>query len=398
MQLGEYVMNDTNNKKAVSILSDIAVSEYTQDITERTFRIFSDAKYLTDLTEKWKNMSQLQSQGHLFEQLETMKFNYNALQKDSELYAKTTGSMDLPHDTANINIYNGVKKVREVQEKSCNNAAKAGSSDMHKSGTTSELVSGGINAGLSIFKEGSAFMRGEQELGETVTNVAISGAKGYAVGYTTTALSKGMVHTISHYLGKNFSKILSKTNAPIVIVGGIANASKSIFSYLKGDIDAERLAEEVSHTAIIGTTCFYYGIWGQTAIPIPVVGALIGSGVGYLIGNILHKSCLIALGDSAVVKAAKERRRVVEAMCLAAIPQIQKSRQELEQKLDQYFIKRRKIFVAAFNEIDKALIEWNPDKYVMSLNKINEQFGTILPFKTFAEFDNFMLSNEALDF
>ena len=154
---------------------------------------------------------------------------------------------------------------------------------MHKSGIISGLVSGGINTGLSICKEGVAFTRGEQELGEAVTNVAIAGAKGYAVGYTTTALSKGMTHVISHYLGEGIAKNLSKTNAPIAIVNGIINVSKSMVSYLKG-------------------------------------------------------------------------------------------------------------------EMDKELIDWNPDKYVMDLNKINEQFGTILPFKTFTEFDNFMLSDEALDF
>ena len=82
---------------------------------------------------------------------------------------------------------------------------------MHKSGKIAGLVNGGINTGLSICKEGVAFFtRGEQELGETVTNVAIAGAKGYAIGYTTTALSKGMTHVISHYLGEGIAKIFLK--------------------------------------------------------------------------------------------------------------------------------------------------------------------------------------------
>ena len=83
---------------------------------------------------------------------------------------------------------------------------------------------------------------------------------------------------------------------------------------------------------------------GQVAIPIPVVGALVGAGVGYLVGNLLHQSGLLALGDSQVVKAAKERRRVVEALCLSVLPLMQQNRLEMERLTAEHFVNRKQDF------------------------------------------------------
>ncbi|HIF5545898.1 TPA: hypothetical protein ACX3CU_001036 [Vibrio parahaemolyticus] len=76
-------------------------------------------------------------------------------------------------------------------------------------------------------------------------------------------------------------------------------------------------------------------------IPIPVVGSIVGAGVGYMIGNLIHQSGLVALGDSQLVKIAKERRRQIQALCLAAVPQIRQNRIALQQKLDQHFELRK---------------------------------------------------------
>ena len=475
-----------NFEKSSPILSGIVADNLTQRFTERTFRIFSDADHLSHLAEKWKNVAADKAQGHIFEQLETIKFNFDALKKDSNLFAKTTASMGLSTDPVDIIISNGKKTIREVQAKSCNNAArstfalsdakykemlrlapsdqhakieellrkrieagtlkaedyaqtlrnlkkrlehdgvssggtthqeavdatnkevskkiatefklKSALTDMHESGKQAGNLGAGISGGIASISETFAIFQGERELGEATVNIAIASAKGYATGYTVTALSKGITHTTSHFLGESLAKTIAKSGAPTAIAAGIINASKSMISFLKGDMDSEQLVDEISHTAITSTSSFYYGALGQAVIPIPVVGALVGAGVGYFVGNMIHQSGLVALGDSAVVKAAKERRRQIEEICLAAIPEIQKNRAELEEKLDAYFSDRKAVFIAAFSSMDKALWEWNPDKFAENLNVINKKFGTTLPFTSFKEFDLVMRSNKAFDF
>ncbi len=458
----------------------------TQRFTERTFSIFNNSDRLIELAEKWKNLAADKAQGHIFEQLEVIKFNFDALNKDSDLFAKTTASMGLPHDKVDIVIKRGQTIVREVQAKSCNSAArsafalsdaeykemqrlapsdqiekikdllkkridsgtlkaqdyeqtlrnikkslehenvsspgttyqesldstnvkvaekvaddfklKSALTDMHESGKRAGNIGALATGGISAISGLYSLHKGEIEVGELVSRVAVDSAKGYATGYVVTAMSKGLTHTTTYYLGESVARTFARSNAPVAIASGVVNASKSLISYLNGEIDDERLLEEISHTAITSTSSFYYGALGQVAIPIPVVGAMVGAGVGYFIGNILHQSGLIALGDSKVVKEAKERRRAVQIMCLAAIPEIQKNRLELENYLESYFSQRKNEFLGSFNMLDNALCSWNPDDFVSGLERINNQFGASLQFKSFAEFDGFMRSDEAFEF
>lgn len=475
--------------KVDAIAGGYLSADITQRFTERTFGIFNDANQLTQLTEKWKNVAADKVQGHIFEQLEITKFNLDALKKDSDLFAKTTASMGMPHDKVDIVIKSGQTVVREVQAKSYQTAnlsanalskpqydsmgkllpveqaddarnylnqkietnpdgfraesfrdsknnlqgrlnheevsstgttrqeaikatnvnvaeqvanefkLKSALTDMYESGkragNVGALLTGSISAATGIIY---SLHKGEIEVGELLSRVAVDSAKGYATGYVVTAMSKGITHSTTYFLGESVARSFARSNAPVAIAAGVVNASKSFVSYINGDIDGEQLLDEISHTAITSTSSFYYGALGQVAIPIPVVGALVGAGVGYFIGNMLHQSGLVALGDSRVVNEAKERRYAIQAMCLAIIPEIQKNRLELEIHLESYFSQRKNDFLTSFNILDDALYNRNPDGFVFGLEKINNQFGTSLQFKSFTEFDAFMNSDEAFQF
>lgn len=474
------------NTKVDAIAGGYLSADITQRFTERTLRIFNDSERLTQLAKQWKNIAADKAQGHIFEQLEVIKFNFDALKKDSDLFAKTTASMGMPHDKVDIVIKRGEEIVREIQAKSYNSAArsafalsdaeykemqrlapsdqtekikellrkrinsgtlkakdyeqtlrniekslkhgnvsssgttyqealdatdvktaqeiadkfkfKSALTDMHESGkragNVGALLTGGISAATGIY----SLHKDEIEVGELISRVAVDSAKGYATGYAVTALSKGITHLATHYLGEPIARSLVRLNAPVAIAAGVVNAGKSFISYMKGEIDGERLLDEISHTAITSASSFYYGALGQVAIPIPIVGTLVGAGVGYFIGNMLHQSGLVALGDSRVVKEAKERRYAIQAVCLAVIPEIQKNRLELEAYLESYFSQRKKDFLASFSILDNSLYNWDADAFVFGLEKINNQFGTSLKYKSFTEFDRFMKSNEAFKF
>lgn len=69
------------NTKIDAIAGGYLSADITQRFTERTFSIFSDGDKLTQLAEKWKNVAADKAQGHMFEQLEVIKFNFDALKK-----------------------------------------------------------------------------------------------------------------------------------------------------------------------------------------------------------------------------------------------------------------------------------------------------------------------------
>ena len=288
---------------------------------------------------------------------------------------------------------------KEQADKIANNyKLKSALTDMHKSGIKAGAVGAGITGGISLLTEGYSVIKGEKDIAEASINTIINSAKGFATGYTVTAISKGITHSSSHFLGEQLAKSITRSSAPVAIAAGVVNTSKHIVSYLKGDIELEELTDNISHTAITGTSSFYYGALGQLAIPIPVVGALVGAGVGYFIGNMIHQSGLVALGDSAVVKASKERRDQIRAICLEAIPQIQKNRDELQSLLDEHFAERKHIFDSTFLAMDLAVSNTEPDQYIDALNSLNERFDSELPFQNFTEFDQFMQSDQSFDF
>lgn len=186
---------------------------------------------------------------------------------------------------------------------------------------------------------------------------------------------------------------------PVAAAASVTEMSASFAKYLKGDIDTEQLTQEISHSAISNAGIFYYGALGQASIPIPVVGALVGATIGYLLGNMICQSGLVALGEADVVRAARRRREMIESLCAESIVQQQQYRQQLETLLKQHFEKRHQSFSQAFAAFDQSLITWDETSVIAGLESINEAFGKSLPFESFDDFGNFMQDKEqAFDF
>jgi len=229
-------------------------------------------------------------------------------------------------------------------------------------------------------------IRGEDHAGVVLADVIVDTVKGVAAGYATSTLGTG-VATAAAKVGLAG---ITKWNVHMAIAASILQSGKLFTRYIIKDIDAEQLLDEVNHTIITGTASFYYGSLGQTVIPIPVVGALVGSTVGYFTGNILYQSGLFSLGVALVVKQADERRKHIEDLCLQAIPVMQHNREELESLVSQYFREQTGLFNSAFSAMDSVLAEWNPDAYLMQLENLCNVFDKGLPFRSFQEFDEFM--------
>lgn len=454
----------------------------TQHLTEATQRVFSDSERLRQLAINKKNICAEKAQGWMFEQLEVLKFNSDALHKGSYLWAATTDSLGKNnHQTTDILISNGkafqlksgnkastsafmladqkykdvnliapteqTNKIQELYknridkggikaadyqsasqrlEKGINadNVASGGTrydealnctdpnyanqvanafelkaafSDMHQSGIEAGKLSAQMGIIGSGLRELYQYAQGKTNLTDATAQIIVDTSKSFAVSYLTTAGSKGLVHSLAK-AGTSQSTIgsLTKSNAHIALSAGIVKAGKSLLRYMQGEIEHDQLMHEVAETAITGVSSFYYGALGQAVIPIPIIGAMVGSTVGYFIGSILHQSGLISLGEATNVKIARERREQIETMCLQSIPLIRQHRLELESLLTQNFTERHKILTQAFDELEKSLVSWDADKFSLHLDAINHAFGKALPFKSFNEFDNFMRDKDTV--
>ncbi|WP_276784790.1 lecithin retinol acyltransferase family protein [Thalassolituus oleivorans] len=211
------------------------------------------------------------------------------------------------------------------------------------------------------------------------------------------ALSR-QVNGVAKVTIKNIAKHLGKINPVSNIATIVAENSRCLVAYINGDISKEKLFTELSHSAITSTSMLWYGGLAQAAIPIPAVGFLIGSAIGFFIGNSLYQSGHIALGETAAVKEAKERRQEIEDICAKLIPEIRKKRQQMEQYLEQHFSQRARILTQAFSDVDSSILSCDTQAFIVALEKINDQFNETLQYRTFEEFDEVMRSDEAFRF
>ncbi len=332
--------------------------------------------------------------------------------KVQELYAKRveTGTLKAPdYKNASEKLHKGIEAdnvssggttydeaLKATDAKHANHVAntfeaKAALSDMHQSGMQAGKVGAafsGVSSGISGLYQLS---QGKSTKGEVAAQIIVDTSKGFATSYLTTAGSKGIVHGLAKAgVSQTTVGALTKSNAHIALAAGILKSGQSVVRYLQGEIDNDQFMDEISETAITGASTFYYGALGQAIIPIPIVGAMIGSTVGYFVGSMLHQSGLIGLGEVAVVKVARERRERIEAMCLESIPLIRQHRSELEALLKTHFAERRQLLTQAFDGMEQSLVSWDANDFTQHLESVNQAFGKSLPFKSFNEFDAFM--------
>ncbi len=462
--------------------ASLLANHQTQHLTEATQRVFGDTARLRQLAIDKQNVLADKAQGWMFEQLEVIKFNTDAVRKGSRLYAATTDSLgQTNHQTTDVLISNGkafqlksgnkasssafmladkqytdvnlvapsdqTDKVQELYAKRVESGTlkapdyQSASKRLHKGVEADNVSSGGTTydealkatdakhanhvantfetkaalsdmhqSGMQAAKIGAAFSgvssgigglyqlsQGKTTTRKVAAQIIVDTSKGFATSYLTTAGSKGIVHGLAKAgVSQTTVGALTKSNAHIALAAGILKSGQSVARYLQGEIDSEQLMGEISETAITGASAFYYGALGQAIIPIPIIGAMIGSTVGYFVGSMLHQSGLIGLGEVAVVKVARDRRERIEAMCLESIPLIRQHRLELEALLKTHFAERRQLLTQAFDGMEKSLVSWDADDFTQHLESVNQAFGKSLPFKSFNEFDAFMKDKDSV--
>ncbi|GAA7212249.1 hypothetical protein HpCK22_04680 [Helicobacter pylori] len=111
---------------------------------------------------------------------------------------------------------------------------------------------------------------------------------------------------------------------------------------------------------------------GQLAIPIPVVGALIGGFVGITMSKTFYDISLKTLKE---VKEAHQDRIKAEKKCRENIRQLEMYQNQFKEVFEQYFYETTKFFNQSFDELERALYAGDADLVIGANNKIQEGLG-----------------------
>ena len=125
------------------------------------------------------------------------------------------------------------------------------------------------------------------------------------------------------------------------------------------------------------------------AIPIPIVGGLIGGMVGYVLSSATYGILMDSLKEA---KYAKEERELVEKICDENIRMIREYRAEMEKLINEYLIDSMDMFRDSFSGIKNALAIGDVDWVIESANFITESFGGQASFSSMNDFNQKMVS------
>ncbi len=260
----------------------------------------------------------------------------------------------------------------------------------HRAGVQTAKTSAIIGGSVSIVRNIVAVCKGDEEPEDAVKNVAkdtlTTGGVGYATGFTGAAIKGAMQNSKTEYV-----RALSKTNIPGTIVAVTVSATKTLYRYFKGEIDGVECMETLGEqgTGMIASAMF--SAIGQIAIPIPVVGGLIGGMVGYALSSATYG---ILVGSLKEAKLAHEERIAIEKACEEHIKMIREYRTKMNAIINEYLSEVTEIFNESFSGIKDALAIGDVDLLIDSANTVTDALGGNKPFETMEEFNSKMLSGD----
>lgn len=257
----------------------------------------------------------------------------------------------------------------------------------HAAGLEGLKFGAAIGGSISAVNNIIAVYSGNKDFSEAILHTSkdtiIAGATGYATAASGTAVKTYMAQS-----SKEIIRGISKSNMPAMVVTACLSTGKSIKKYAVGEINEAELAQEIGLSATGMMSSSMFAAIGQVAIPIPVLGALIGGMVGYALTNTVYQSFFEVLKEA---KLSTERRQLIEMQCEAA----RMLSKEYELKIKELFAYRIKELEVYGNIMFDALDspDISSDEFCAKMNRFAEELGTKISINNMIELDKAMLSD-----
>lgn len=245
---------------------------------------------------------------------------------------------------------------------------------------------------MSIVQNLTAVARGDKEPGEAVLAVAKDTASSAAISYGT-GFAGSAVKGLMQNAKSGTVQTLSRTNLPGILVTVSLGAASTMKRYCNGEISGVECFEELGEQGTGMLSSALFATIGQIAIPIPVVGGLIGGMLGYAVASASYGTLLGALKEADL--AAQERRQIEEA-CEKQIQLIREYRTQMETIISEYLTSCAEVFNESFSGIKNALEIGDVDGVISSANQITKALGKQVLFKDMDEFEQLMNGDTAI--
>lgn len=264
----------------------------------------------------------------------------------------------------------------------------------HRAGVEQAKMGAAIGGGISLVRNAIAVYNGDKSKTEAALDLVGDTAGAAGLSYVT-AFGGSLVKGTMQNASSEYVRALSKSNLPALIATSTLEVGKTLTRYFQGKIDGVECLGELGEKGYGMINSAMYAAVGQALIPIPVVGALAGSMIGYALSSASYKILFDSLNEA---KMARENRIRVEKECAEAKAMLEEYRLQLEIQIDKYLKEKREFFYQTFVEIKNSLNIGDADGYIGGMNKITESFGKKPLFRNMAELDVLMAAEAPIAF
>lgn len=215
-------------------------------------------------------------------------------------------------------------------------------------------------------------------------------------------------------VGNAAQKILLKAGAnsnvavKALVLGNMIK--DNVLDLLEGKIDEEQFVKEVGKkglTLAIETVGGFVGaeigasygaIIGQTMIPIPVVGAVIGSTVTAVAcsGLIAAVDATFELWDASKINAAADKRKIISKIKTDALAEMERQREVMKKCFADEKLHWDKNIKDGFELIATGTYSNDAEIIAQGFDKIMKNFGGQVAFSSYKEFDDFFMDEDSV--
>ncbi len=237
----------------------------------------------------------------------------------------------------------------------------------HQAGMNAAGFGALISSGVSLVTN---VLDGKDPI-KAIEHTFVATIKGGALSYGS-AFASSFLGGLMQSSANKIIQSLGKGSVPAMIVGACVTNATVLTRYFSGKIDEAELLKQLgkANTTLISSGAMAFA--GQAFIPIPVVGALIGSFVGAVLSETCLNSLLKAREEA---KLARQRRIEIEKECREIIKLLKAYQNQFKEVFEQYFHETTKFFNQSSDELERALYAGDADLAIAVNNKPREWLG-----------------------
>lgn len=229
---------------------------------------------------------------------------------------------------------------------------------------------------------------GEKEYSEAAKDMGKLTLSVAATGGTIRVVSTG-VNNLMKNSGKEVLRKFANSNQLMQVVTVSFIIKDSVIKYVNGEIDGKQFFEEIGEKGVGMLTGAIGAIAGQALIPIPIVGAAIGS-------LIVSTVCLDLYKSIKTVNEFKKTESTVSKIASEALAEMNRQQAVLKQLIKEEYLEWDEHFKKGYEMIYSGTINDSPDTINQGLSCILSVFSKEVAFKSQKKFDDMFFDNNSV--